>query len=41
LTGGISRLDQPQEKLMVDPADKRRIEVNGLSIAFHDIGSGG
>jgi haloalkane dehalogenase len=25
---------------MIDPADKQRIEVNGLTIAFHDIGSG-
>jgi haloalkane dehalogenase len=25
---------------MIHPADKRHIEVNGLSIAFHDIGSG-
>jgi haloalkane dehalogenase len=25
---------------MIDPANKRHIEVNGLSIAFHDIGSG-
>jgi haloalkane dehalogenase len=25
---------------MTDPANKRRIEVDGLSIAFHDIGSG-
>jgi haloalkane dehalogenase len=25
---------------MINPADKRRIEVDGLSIAFHDIGSG-
>jgi haloalkane dehalogenase len=25
---------------MISPADKRRIEVNGLSMSFHDIGSG-
>jgi haloalkane dehalogenase len=25
---------------MIDPADKRHVEVDGLSIAFHDIGSG-
>jgi haloalkane dehalogenase len=25
---------------MISPADKRRIEVDGLSMAFHDIGSG-
>jgi haloalkane dehalogenase len=25
---------------MINPADKRRLEVNGLSMAFHDIGSG-
>jgi haloalkane dehalogenase len=25
---------------MMSPADKRRIEVNGLSMSFHDIGSG-
>jgi pimeloyl-ACP methyl ester carboxylesterase len=25
---------------MINPADKRHIEVRGLSVAFHDIGSG-
>jgi haloalkane dehalogenase len=25
---------------MIDPADKRHMKVDGLSIAFHDIGSG-
>jgi haloalkane dehalogenase len=25
---------------MIDPADKRHVEVNGLSIAYHDIGAG-